>query len=232
MKKIIFTAIFCIELIAQENTNLRFEGEIIIHLINYDSSTVTIQAKRILNQGGKWYPRAFPDAGNLVYDNEFDLVVADNNEGVPVSQIFLDTEGDDAKNILAISLYKISFTDKKYFFYLNTISEETIDLHFNYDYSNDNFYSSDGSEISEGTIIKTFNSYITTGLANYWKNTLFVIPDISSSYPQLVWGPIPDFEATGYKIYRAIGNSSGLSKTNYSLIETTAANTYDYIVHP
>jgi len=49
MKKIIFTAIFCLELIAQENTNLIYKGEIIIHLKNHGKSLVQIQAKRILN---------------------------------------------------------------------------------------------------------------------------------------------------------------------------------------
>jgi len=63
---------------------------------------------------------------------------------------------------------------------------------------------------------------------NFWQNCLVII-DPGTDNPQLIWGPIPDFEATGYKIYRAIGNSSGLSKINYSLIETTSANTFDYI---
>jgi len=68
----------------------------------------------------------------------------------------------------------------------------------------------------------------TTCFQDFWQNCLVII-DPGTDNPQLIWGPIPDFEATGYKIYRAIGNSSGLSKTNYSLIETTSANTFDYI---
>jgi len=98
------------------------------------------------------------------------LVFADNtnpnNIQDPKKEIFFDTEGDDADNILAISSYKISVIDKKSFLYFNTISKETIDLNIDYDYSNDKFYFN-GSESSEGTIFRTFNSYITTGLADY-----------------------------------------------------------------
>ncbi|ROL61327.1 hypothetical protein D9V86_06315, partial [Bacteroidetes/Chlorobi group bacterium ChocPot_Mid] len=49
---------------------------------------------------------------------------------------------------------------------------------------------------------------ITSCFQNFWQNCLVIIDD-GTDNPQLIWGPIPDFEATGYKIYRAIGNSSG-----------------------
>jgi len=61
---------------------------------------------------------------------------------------------------------------------------------------------------------KSTHSPYTNYFPSYWQNCLVII-NAGTDNPQLIWGPIPDFEATGYKIYRAIGNSSGLSKINY-----------------
>lgn len=62
---------------------------------------------------------------------------------------------------------------------------------------------------------------------NYWSNCLGITD--YDNFSRLIWRPIPDLNATSYKIYRAIGNSAGLSMVNYSLIAQTLAGVFEYV---
>lgn len=64
----------------------------------------------------------------------------------------------------------------------------------------------------------------TSGLQNYWNNVLVVVPSVAQPYtPRIIWGPIPNFSATGYKVYWRYGGTG-----NFSLLATVGANTYEY----
>lgn len=69
---------------------------------------------------------------------------------------------------------------------------------------------------------------ITTNFQFYWNNSLSVFKRIDHStshiYPFLAWGPIPDFSATGYKIYRRIYPT----EQQFSLIAQVNNNTYTF----
>lgn len=64
----------------------------------------------------------------------------------------------------------------------------------------------------------------TAGLQNYWNNALTVVQSVTQPYcPRLIWGPIPNFSASGYKIYWRYGGSG-----NFSLLATVGPNTLEY----
>lgn len=59
---------------------------------------------------------------------------------------------------------------------------------------------------------------------------MVVIPKKASDgveVPYLVWGPIPNFQATGYKIYWSLNTEGGPPGT-FGLLATVSANTYEY----
>lgn len=64
----------------------------------------------------------------------------------------------------------------------------------------------------------------TSGLQNYWNNALTVVQSVTQPYcPRLIWGPIPNFSASGYKIYWRYGGSG-----NFSLLATVGPNTFEH----
>lgn len=82
--------------------------------------------------------------------------------------------------------------------------------------------------IAQGEVVRVWDiheeSPNTTGLQNYWSDVLVVVPSVSQPYtPRIIWGPIPNFSATGYKVYWRYGGSG-----NFSLLATVGANTYEY----
>ncbi|MBX2976276.1 MAG: T9SS type A sorting domain-containing protein [Ignavibacteriaceae bacterium] len=82
--------------------------------------------------------------------------------------------------------------------------------------------------IPQGSLVSVWQiknqSANTAGLQNYWSNVLVVVPSIAQPYtPRVIWGPISNFSATGYKIYWRYGGSG-----NFSLLATVGANTFEY----
>jgi len=70
---------------------------------------------------------------------------------------------------------------------------------------------------------------ITSGFNNFWQNCLALIPS-PDNHPHLVWGPHPTFNATHYRIYRAVSNYPvNPSNLTYSLISTVSYSTFDFI---
>lgn len=63
----------------------------------------------------------------------------------------------------------------------------------------------------------------TSGLQNYWSNALVAVPSVVGSSPRFIWGRIPNYSPTGYKIYWRLGGT-GL----FSLLTTLGANTYEF----
>ena len=63
---------------------------------------------------------------------------------------------------------------------------------------------------------------------SYWSYSLALI-STSNQHPRLVWGPHPTFNATHYRIYRAVSNNpvNPLS-LNYSLISSVSSSTFEY----
>ena len=64
--------------------------------------------------------------------------------------------------------------------------------------------------------------------SDFWQNCLAVIPEEDSDNnaniyytAHLIWGPKPNFNAAGYKVYRSINNSN-----NYELIYTISSQIY------
>jgi hypothetical protein len=85
-----------------------------------------------------------------------------------------------------------------------------------------------GSTIAQGEVVRVWDihgeSPNTSGLPNYWSNVLTVVPSISQPYtPRIIWGPIPNFSLTGYKIYWRYDGTG-----NFGLLATVGANTYEY----
>ena len=70
----------------------------------------------------------------------------------------------------------------------------------------------------------------TEGFPDFWQNCLAVIPEEESDAniyytAHLIWGPKPNFNAAGYKVYRSINNSN-----NFELIHTiSSSNLFEYI---
>ncbi|MBU2446086.1 MAG: T9SS type A sorting domain-containing protein [Bacteroidetes bacterium] len=84
--------------------------------------------------------------------------------------------------------------------------------------------------MSNTDILYTFDTYITEGIENYWQNGLFVVPKLGQDtvlVPHIIWGPIPNFQADGYKIYWSL-NTQGGPPGNFSLLAILGANTYEY----
>jgi len=57
-----------------------------------------------------------------------------------------------------------------------------------------------------------------------------VLIPTSTNHPRLIWGPHPTFNATNYRIYRAVSNYPVKPITlNYTRIATVSSSTFDYI---
>ncbi|MBX2977145.1 MAG: T9SS type A sorting domain-containing protein [Ignavibacteriaceae bacterium] len=82
--------------------------------------------------------------------------------------------------------------------------------------------------ISQGEVVRVWDiheeSPNTSGLQNYWSNVLVVVPSVAQPYtPRVIWGPIPNFSATGYKVYWRYGQTG-----NFSLLTTVSSSTFEY----
>lgn len=121
-----------------------------------------------------------------------------------------------------------------------SVNGHSIDVWLKYNAIENIFsYSSDGDinnpwySISNGEIlniweIKQVGNPNSSCFPNFWNRCLVLIPSINN-HVRLVWGPHPTFNATSYKVYRAISDHpvNPLSLT-YNLIATTGSNTYEY----
>ncbi len=135
-----------------------------------------------------------------------------------------------------LGLYKVTNlkqTDK--YFYLDARDSDygggayNPDFHIYFDNGDSVYkYKNTGNAIPQGSLVSVWQiksqSPNTTGLQNYWSNVLVVVPSVAQPYtPRIIWGPIPNFSATGYKVYWRYGGSG-----NFSLLATVGANTYEY----
>lgn len=159
---------------------------------------------------------------------------------------------------ICYSLYKFYCEEFDFYFYLDwrdtryepiypygfsgTCTGHCDDLWIWYDGNTQRFYYSNHYgvespvEISKGDYLSIWNlkgkgTPTTSGFQSYWSNCLAVVPKYNSSnqlVPFIVWGPIPNFTATGYKIYRSI-SPQGMPPGNFSLIATLTSNTFTYL---
>ncbi len=135
-----------------------------------------------------------------------------------------------------LGLYKV--TNSKFpnkFFYIDTrnnvYSDTSVnpDLWFVYQ-SNEGKYQciiKCNSWIDNGSIIRVGNilglNYRTDKLNNFWNNALVAIPSQDQLCPRIVWGPVSNFNPTGYRIYWRLGESGG-----FGLLSSVGNNVYDY----
>lgn len=136
-----------------------------------------------------------------------------------------------------LGLYKV--TNSKFpnkFFYLDTRNNVYTDTSVNPDlwfvyYNNSGKYQSkiksDGLEIENGSIIRVSDilniNYRTDRLQNFWNNALVAIPSQDQLSPRIIWGPVSNFNPTGYQIYWRLGESG-----NFGLLNSVDKNIYDY----
>lgn len=67
----------------------------------------------------------------------------------------------------------------------------------------------------------------TTNLENFWANALVILTDQNN--PRIVWGPHPTFQATSYKVYRAVSATPLAHPELYAnVIATVSNNTFEY----
>jgi hypothetical protein len=82
--------------------------------------------------------------------------------------------------------------------------------------------------IDNGSVLRIWQIFNktpnTSNLQNYWANALVVVPSVAQPYsPRIIWGPIPNFSATGYKVYWRYGGTG-----TFNLLATVGANTLEY----
>lgn len=88
-------------------------------------------------------------------------------------------------------------------------------------------------EISEFEIVRIwdiheFNPPSTNSLPGYWSNVLLLIEG-GDDHPRFAWGPHPSFNATNYKVYRALSTTYTHPKfLTFYLIAITDSTTYEY----
>lgn len=136
-----------------------------------------------------------------------------------------------------LGLYKI--TNSKYpdkFFYLDTRNNVYTDTSVNpdvwfvYKQSTGRYHcviKCNDMGIENGSIIRISDilqiNYRTDKLQNFWNKTLVAIPSQDLLCPRIVWGPISNFNPTGYKIYWRLGESG-----DFGLLSTVGSNIYDF----
>lgn len=140
--------------------------------------------------------------------------------------------------------FYIDYRDNNYFFYNNCPGGNCNDIWVKYERSLDKFYympydgdannpdDPDWILISNGELLFYYNiqaqqSPGTSSFPNYWQNCLVVIPSEDGNSPRLVWGPIPNFQADGYKIYWSL-NTQGGPPEGFGLLAEVGPNTYEY----
>ncbi|MBU0557986.1 MAG: T9SS type A sorting domain-containing protein [Bacteroidetes bacterium] len=84
--------------------------------------------------------------------------------------------------------------------------------------------------IENGSLVRVSNilgfTSKTDKLQNFWSNALVTL---TNNNPRLIWGPHPTFQATNYKVYRAISITPLAHPEIYaSLIATLSSTTYEY----
>lgn len=87
--------------------------------------------------------------------------------------------------------------------------------------------------VENGEIIREWDVHNqqpnTSGLNNYWSNVLLLIEG-GDPYARIAWGPHPTFNATNYKIYRALSTFPVNPRfLTFDLITITNSTTYEYI---
>ncbi len=213
MKKVFVSILFILTNLAfsQQET---FEDELIIHLINYNNSSVTATATRVQLQGAKWYPSDHEYAFQLIEDSEFDVVVSGNKFSDPywTPRIIFDLEHDqNPDKTLAVSFYKISFNLSEAFFYVNTVSTNFLDVHVTFDKANDKIYWGDctscTNEITNTDIFYTFDTQNTVGLEDYWENGLYAVLEHEEQIKPN-WSKFPTNNTIQkYRLYKALNDS-------------------------
>ena len=141
-----------------------------------------------------------------------------------------------------LGIYKISnskYPDK--YFYLDTrnnVYPDTQyvnpDVWFFYNPLTSKYYcdrrcDSNSIPIENGALIRIKDilnlNFRTDRLLNFWENGLVIIPSTNQPpNPRAVWGPISNFNTSGYKIYWRLDQSG-----NFSLLSTVSSNSFDYI---
>lgn len=155
---------------------------------------------------------------------------------------------------IGFGLYKFYSADHDFYMYMDyrdtrypydnmgSCTGQCADIWVWYDGITENFYFSPHptqtpySQIHKGDYLTIWGlqkkgTPSTSDFQNYWSNCLCVIPRYNSDnflVPFIVWGPIPNFSATGYKIYRSI-RPQGMPPGTYSHVATVSSETYSYL---
>ena len=147
--------------------------------------------------------------------------------------------------ILGYCLYKLSVQNRNAYIYLDyrdcnwgnsgSYGYGNIDLYIFYDYNNDKFYNDILGTLSNGNIIRiweTPGSLLppnTSCFPAFWANCLVLTNN--NWNPQLIWCAHPTFNPiSGYKIYRKVvnyGQNPG-QPASWPLLTTVNANTFSY----
>jgi hypothetical protein len=153
---------------------------------------------------------------------------------------------------IGYGFYKVTNSYNNFYFYLDVRDEKYSapygfpgkylpDFYLRFDYSSGvsewALPGEDWTTISNGEVLRVWeikNNGITPTTAdfeNFWSNAL-VMTNNGSNHPRIVWGPYG--EANGatliYNIYRATSSTSTPpSFSNFSLISTVSADTYEFI---
>ncbi len=154
-------------------------------------------------------------------------------------------------DIYGYGLYKVTNSESSSYFYIDyrdyrigrddySPIAHDIDINIKYNASTNSFsYNNhDGTtnyyNISNGSLllfweIKEAGTPLTNSFPNFWSNSLVLFPSINNNV-QLAWGPHPTFNATNYKVYRAISEEPhNPYSLTYTLIATTNSSTYQYL---
>jgi hypothetical protein len=146
--------------------------------------------------------------------------------------VFSQYTAEPVPDIFAYALYKFTLTNNGKYFYIdfrdNRFKSDSyspvnnhhhVDIWIKYNFPQNKFYFSSVGFYSNFTgindgdyftiwAIKEQGTTQTDQFENYWSNCLSIIPRPHPTdgypYPFIVWGPIPNYSATGYKIYRRI----------------------------
>lgn len=250
MKSLLFVCLFSFDLIADDEQPLNATIELYVFTKNIPNGTplYTFTMTSVSSVWDNFYTvttnylnsEYTPSEHNQISSNYsgWDFVYSQNWLGAPV---------------VAYGIYKFQCVELGFSFYLDlrdtsyrTQCPGQCDFWIWYDGNSEKFFIStepynfsDSTEIQNGNYLtvwglKGLSGPYTNTFQNYWNNCLAVIPQYNQDNilsPYLVWGPIPNFSATGYKIYRCIkptGNPPGI----FTLLATISANNFTYLDDP
>lgn len=81
--------------------------------------------------------------------------------------------------------------------------------------------------IQNGEVIKVWELFNhtpnTAPLQSYWNNALVVVPSLHSS-PRIIWGPVPNYSAAGYRIHWRYGNYG-----DFGLLSSVGNYIYEFV---